>query len=84
MDTVKTLKTEYNKVLEQWNKATEYLESKERAASEVDKWLPKYEDILKQRNALCMDIWRNRELNLWQKSLRTDLYSYPLTHTRSR
>ncbi len=58
MDTVKTLKTEYNKVLEQWNKATEYLESKERAASEVDKWLPKYEDILKQRNALCMDIWQ--------------------------
>ena len=58
MDTVKTLKTEYNKVLEQWNKATEYLESKERTASEVDKWLPKHEYILKQRNALCMDIWQ--------------------------
>lgn len=57
MDIVKTLKIEYNKVIARWNKATEYIESKGRTPQEVDKWLPDYEFILKQRQALCMDIW---------------------------
>jgi len=58
MDIVKTLKIEYNKVIARWNKATEYIESKDRTPQEVDKWLPDYEAILKQRQALCMDIWQ--------------------------
>jgi hypothetical protein len=53
---VETLKTEYNKVLQRWDKATKFLEG-EATAEEIDKWLPDYEKILKQRNALIMDIW---------------------------
>ncbi len=56
-DIVNALKTEYNKVLERWNKATEYLEH-EATSEQIDKWLPEYEMILKRRNALCMDIWQ--------------------------
>lgn len=59
MDKVTTLKIEYNKVLAKWDKATEYLQDLERTLEEVDKWLPEYEAILKQRNALCIDIWQH-------------------------
>lgn len=58
MDIVITLKNEYNRVLAKWNKATAYIESKDRTPQEVDKWLPDYEAILKQRQALCMEIWQ--------------------------
>jgi hypothetical protein len=57
MNMAETLKGEYNKILIQWNKATQYLEH-EATAEQVDKWLPKYEFILKQRNSLCNEIWQ--------------------------
>lgn len=56
-DILKILKTEYNKVLERWDKATEYLENPIRTQNEIDKWLPEYEKILKQRNCLIIEIW---------------------------
>lgn len=56
MDIVQTLKTEYNKVLARWDKATSYLEEPERTNEEVEQWLPEYEAILKQRMALCNNI----------------------------
>lgn len=56
MDIVRALKTEYNKVLERWNKATIYMEAPERTSEEVDNWLPEYEMMLRQRMALCNDI----------------------------
>lgn len=57
-DKVTTLKIQYNKLLKRWNDATNYMESEERTQQEIDKWLPEYEKILMQRNALSMDIWK--------------------------
>lgn len=54
---VNILKNEYNKVLKRWNKATHYLEH-EATPEQVDKWLHEYEFILKQRQSLCMEIWK--------------------------
>lgn len=51
------LKANYNKLLKRWNDGTEYLENKA-TPEQIDKWLPEYELILKQRNALCMEIWQ--------------------------
>lgn len=56
VDKLTTLRKEYNKVLARWNNATRYLESPERTPEEVDQWLPEYESILKQRQALCYKI----------------------------
>lgn len=61
MDIASTLKAKYNRVLQKWNKATAYIESKDRTLQEIDKWLPDYEFILRQRNALCMEIWRETD-----------------------
>ncbi|MBP7223437.1 MAG: hypothetical protein KBA50_09330 [Sedimentibacter sp.] len=58
MDIVQTLRTEYNKVLARWDKATKFLESPKRTPEEVDQWLPEYESILKQRQELCYKIWQ--------------------------
>lgn len=56
MDSVLTLKQNYNKALERWNKATAYLENPIRTPEEIDKWLPEYESILKHRQELCREI----------------------------